>query len=82
MKSLSCFCEYMFSCEHYLMGTLNYVDNVNAKKAKHIYISSESENEHEIQTPKENIDPNTSNINFDAVEDHAATTSSSNISKK
>lgn len=54
MKFLSCFCENMFSCEHYLMGTLNYVDNVNAKKAKHI----------------------------DAVEDHAATTSSSNIPRK
>lgn len=32
MKFWSCFCENMFSCDHYLMGTLNYVDNVNAKK--------------------------------------------------
>ncbi|KAL4721036.1 hypothetical protein ACJJTC_012455 [Scirpophaga incertulas] len=42
----------------------------------------ESDNERESQTTKENIDPNTSNINFDAVEDHAATTSSSNIPRK
>ncbi|CAG4969983.1 unnamed protein product [Parnassius apollo] len=52
------------------------------EQAKHTYTSSESENEREIQTPKENIDPNTSSINFDAVEDHVETTSSSNILRK